>query len=435
MFKPTRRSVLAASAVGAAAAGLAACSNDSSGGAGGAAKADFEERGPISVVRGKDNTGKFQEFIKQWNDKHPDEKVTLIELPESADEQRSQLINNAQAKSDAYTVLGLDVVWTAEFAAQQWVVELPEDKFDLDKLLPSTVETGKYFDKLYAVPYTTNAELLYYRKDLLEAAGSNEPPKSFEEMYQLIESMRGTEEGKDTLGFGSQYSKYEGLTVQLTGLAKSAGKDLFGADGKPQANSNEAKAGLQAVKDGFDKNYIPKEALTYKEEESRQAFQDGRLAFLQNWPYVWNLANAEDGSSSVNGKFDVCPVPGVGGSEGATALGGLNYGISAFAKNKGTAIDFIAFLASEEQQKAQALATGEAPAHSAVYDDPEVLEMYPYYKTLKAAVDAGTARPQVVKYGDVTQAIQEAAYDVLSGSKEVDASLDALQKTLEELQA
>ena len=223
--------------------------------------------------------------------------------------------------------------------------------------------------------------------------------------------------------------------MQLTGLAKSAGKDLFGADGKPQANSNEAKAGVQAVKDGFDKNYIPKEALTYKEEESRQAFQDGRLAFLQNWPYVWNLANAEDGSSKINGKFDVCPIPGIGGSEGATSLCGRNYGISAFAKNKGTAIDFIAFLASEEQQKAQALATGEAPAHSAVYDDPEVLEMYPYYQTLKAAVDAGTARPQVVKYGDVTQAIQEAAYDVLSGSKEVNASLDALQKTLEELQA
>ena len=150
---------------------------------------------------------------------------------------------------------------------------------------------------------------------------------------------------------------------------------------------------------------------------------------------MWNLANAEDGSSKVNGKFDACPVPGIGSNTGATALGGLNYGISAFAKNKGTAIDFISFLASEEQQKAQALATGEAPAHAAVYEDPEVLEKYPYYQTLKAAVDNGTARPQVVKYGDVTQAIQEAAYDVLSGSKEVDESLDALQKTLEELQA
>ncbi len=436
MFKPTRRSVLAASAAGAAAAGLAACSNDNSkaGGASGA-KGNFDERGPITIARGKDTTGTLQGFLDKWNEEHPDEKVTLIELPESADEQRSQFINNAQAKSDAYTILGLDTVWTAEFAAQQWIVELPEDKFELDKLIPATVETGKYFDKLYAVPYMANAQILFYRKDLLEAAGSNEPPKTFEEMYQMIEAIRGTEEGKDTLGFGSQYSKYEGLTVQFSSVAKSAGNDLFSRDGKPQANSDGAKTGLQTVKDGFDKNYIPKEALTYKEEESRQAFQDGRLAFLQNWPYVWNLANAEDGSSQINGKFDVCPLPGIGSNSGSSALGGLNYAISAFAKNQGTAIDFISFLASEEQQKAQALASGEAAANIAVYEDPEVLEMYPFFPTLKEAVDAGTSRPQVVKYGDVTQAIQEAAYSVLSGSKEVDESLDALQKTLEELQA
>src|SRR5699024_7772875 len=83
---------------------------------------------------------------------------------------------NAQAKSDAYTVLGLDVVWTAEFAANQWVVALPEDKFPLDDLIPATVVTGTYFDKLYGVPFTTNAELLFSRTDLLEQAGLDGPP-------------------------------------------------------------------------------------------------------------------------------------------------------------------------------------------------------------------------------------------------------------------
>lgn len=81
------------------------------------------------------------------------------------------MLNNAQAKSDAYTVLGLDVVWTAEFAANQWVVELPQDGFPLDELIPSTVVTGTYFDKLYGVPFTTNAQLLFSRTDLLEKAG------------------------------------------------------------------------------------------------------------------------------------------------------------------------------------------------------------------------------------------------------------------------
>src|SRR5699024_1106422 len=143
-----------------------------------------------------------------------------IELPESADEQRTQMINNAQAKSDAYTVLGLDVVWTAEFAANQWVVALPEDKFPLDDLIPATVVTGTYFDKLYGVPFTTNAELLFSRTDLLEQAGLDGPPETFEELYSAIETLQ--EEDPDLLGFGAQYSKYEGLTVQAAGAGGPA---------------------------------------------------------------------------------------------------------------------------------------------------------------------------------------------------------------------
>ena len=92
------------------------------------------------------------------------------------------MISNAQNKSDAFSVLNLDVVWTAEFAANRWITELPEDQFpDLGKLLPSTVDTAKYRDKLYGVPVTSDGGLLYYRKDLLDKAGV-QPPKTWDEM-------------------------------------------------------------------------------------------------------------------------------------------------------------------------------------------------------------------------------------------------------------
>ena len=429
----SRRTVLAAGGVTTAAAALAACSGGSSDGGGGgdAPAADLEERGPITLAKGKDTTGKLAEFLETWNSEHPDEEVTLIELPESSDEQRRQMINNAQAKSDAYTVLGLDVIWTAEFAANQWVVELPQDKFPLDELIPATVATGSYFDKLYAVPIATNAELLFSRTDLLEAAGLDGPPESFEEMYAAIETLQ--EEDPELLGFGSQYSKYEGLTVQAAGLVASAGGELFDAEGKPHADSAEAVAGIQTVRDGFDKGFIPKEALTYKEEESRAAYQDGRLAFLQNWPYVWELAQAEDGSSSVNGKIVASLIPGLDGP-GNSTLGGLNLGISAFAKNKGTAVDFIAFRAAAEQQKAWGLATAQAGSNAAIYEDADMLEAFPFLPQLKEAIDTGVARPAVVQYGEVTQAIQEAAYACFSGEKDAEPAMKDLQTQLTELE-
>ncbi|MDN6399940.1 MAG: ABC transporter substrate-binding protein, partial [Brachybacterium sp.] len=97
----SRRTVLAAGGVTTAAAALAACSGGSSDGGGGgdAPAAALEERGPITLAKGKDTTGKLAEFLETWNSEHPDEEVTLIELPESSDEQRRQMINNAQAKS------------------------------------------------------------------------------------------------------------------------------------------------------------------------------------------------------------------------------------------------------------------------------------------------------------------------------------------------
>ncbi|MDN5599603.1 MAG: ABC transporter substrate-binding protein [Brachybacterium sp.] len=430
----SRRTVLAAGGVTTAAATLAACSTGTPAGGGGedeAPAADFEERGPITFARGKDTSGKLAEFLETWNSEHPDEEVTLIELPESADEQRTQMINNAQAKSDAYTILGLDSVWTAEFAANQWVVELPQDKFPLDELIPATVTTATYFDKLYGVPFITNAELLFSRTDLLEAAGLDGPPESFEEMYAAIETLQ--EEDPELLGFGSQYSKYEGLTVQAAGLVASAGGELFDAEGKPHADSAEAVAGIQTVRDGFDRGLIPQEALTYKEEESRAAFQDGRLAFQQNWPYVWALGQAEDGSSKVNGKMVASLVPGFDGP-GSSTLGGLNLGISAFAKNKGTAVDFIGFMVDAVQQKEWGLATAQAPANVGVYEDADMLEAFPFLPQLKEAIDNGASRPAAVQYGEVTQAIQEAAYACFSGEKDAEPAMKDLQTRLTELQ-
>lgn len=428
-----RRSVLAAGGLGASALGLAACGgsdDSSSGGSGGGASADFDEHGPITFATGKDTTGVLKDFLDRWNKDHSDEKVTLVELPESADDQRSQFINNAQAKSDAYTVLGLDVVWTAEFAANQWVVELPKDKLPIDDMIPATVETATYFDKLYAMPYATNGQLLFSRKDLLKDAGYDEPPATYDEMYEIIEKVMADQDGIN--GFGGQFAKYEGLTCQLTGVVKSAGGELFDKDGKPQADSDAAKLGLQTLRDGFDKKYIPKEALTYKEEESRQAFQDGKLVFLQNWPYVYDKFQADDGSSKVKDMVSVSLVPAVKG-DGTSTVGGLNYAISAFAKNMGTALDFIAFMGAAEQQKAWFLQTGNPTAATAVYEDADLKKKYPFLDTLKDSIDKGAVRPQVVKYGDVTQAIQEAAYGCLSGDTETDAALSDLQKQLTDL--
>ena len=92
-----------------------------------------------------------------------------------------------------------------------------------------------------------------------------------------------------------------------------AGGVIVGDDGKPNVATPEATKGLQTLTDWFKDGHIPKAAITWTEEEGRQAFQNGELIFHRNWPLRYTLANKTDGSSKVAGKFDVAPLPGITG--------------------------------------------------------------------------------------------------------------------------
>ncbi|MEV8437774.1 ABC transporter substrate-binding protein [Actinosynnema sp. NPDC051121] len=389
----------------------------------------LEGRGEITFATGKDTSGNMQKLVDEWNSSHANEQVRIIELPESADAQRQQMVQNAQVKSDAYTILNLDVVWTAEFAANRWVVELPSDQFELDKFLQPAIKTAQYRDKLYAVPVYSDGGLLYYRKDLLDAAGQK-PPKTWAELIAACQAVKATQ---PAIGcYAGQFEKYEGLTVNFDEAVHSAGGDVVDSSGKPVVDSPEAKAGLDALVTGFQQGVIPQKAITYKEEEGRRAFQAGELLFHRQWPYQWNLAGKTDGSSQVAGKFDVAPLPGLKGP-GSSTLGGHNFAISAFGKNKATALDFIKFFTSESSQRSNLLATSQAPTLASLYDDAELIKQFPYLPTLKESILSAKPRPQAVRYGDVTQAIQEAAYAALTSAKTSDAALKDLQAKLQDL--
>jgi multiple sugar transport system substrate-binding protein len=419
---------------------LAGCGDDGGdsageqpGGGGGAAPA-LEGRGPITFASGKDTSGNMQKLADEWNSAHPDEQVKITELPESADDQRNRMIQNAQTESTEFAVLNLDVIWTAEFAANRWIVELPQDEFELDQFLEPAVETGMYRDRMYAMPVYSDGGLLYYRKDLLDQAGVTEPPATWDEMLEACTKVKAIPAAANMGCYAGQFDKYEGLTVNFAEAVQSAGGSIVDESGKPTVTTQEAKDGLNFLVDARKNNEIPEAAITYKEEEGRRAFQDGQLIFHRNWPYVNALANATDGSSKIAGKFGVAPLPGADGP-GVSSLGGHNFAISAFAENKATALDFIKFFSSEEAQRSNLLATSQAPTRAALYEEQELITQYPYLPTLLASIENAVPRPRVVRYGDVTAALQEAAYGAITGETTTDEALETLQSELEELTA
>lgn len=398
-------------------------------------EAEFEGRGPINYVSSRDASGAAQDSLDKWNSEHPDEQVTLIELPDSADQQRQQLIQNAQIESDTFSVLNLDVVWTSEFAANRWIEPLPEDALPTDSMISATVDAASYRDTLYGAPYYTDGALLYYRTDLLEAAGIDSPPATWDEMEAACDAILALPEGEGVSCYAGQFDKNEALTVNFTEAVASAGGAVFDEEGNPTVDSPEALAGLTQLSDAFTDGLVPSDAITYLEEQGRRAFQDGEVVFLRNWPFVYSSLTATDGSSEVLDKFGISSVPGIGDNPGVSTLGGRNLAISPFTTNKATALDFIKFFTSEEESRARLDKSSRAPVYAALLEDPAVVEQRPFYPTLLESLENAQPRPKVVQYGATTTAIQEEAYAALTGDKDPEAALADMQAKLEELSA
>jgi multiple sugar transport system substrate-binding protein len=412
-------------AVGVLALVAAGCGGGGGGGgssSGGDAGQGLTGRGPITYVAGKDNNNVNRPTIEKWNAAHPDEKVTFKEQTDQADQQHDDLVQHFQSKDANYDVVSVDVIWTAEFAAKGWLQPLKDQlAVDTSKMLPATVKTGTYNNTLYAVPYASDGGLLYYRKDLVP-----NPPKTWDEMMSMCSIAK-----KNNMDcYAGQLAKYEGLTCNATEAINTAGGKVVGDDGKtPEVNSPESAKGLSRLADAYKSGNIPKPAITYQEEQSRQAFEGGKLLFLRNWPYVFSLATT-DKSSKVKGKFGVAPLPGESGP-GASTLGGHDAAISVYSKNKATAADFIKFWTSEETGRYFATQGSLAPVLSALYDDPTLAKKLPYLPTLKTSIENAVPRPVTPFYPAVTKAIQDNSYAAIKGEKDVQQALSDMQAAIQ----
>ncbi|WPW18655.1 ABC transporter substrate-binding protein [Streptomyces sp. HNS054] len=382
-------------------------------------------RGPLTLATAGDLTGYLGSVLDGWNRTHPGEEVTLVELPDSADETRAQMITDLRAgESGRFDVLNIDVSWTSEFAAAGWIRPLPRDRFPLDAFLPPVVDTATYDDRLYAVPYVTNAGLLLYREDVLDEAGVA-PPRTWAELERAAKTLAPAR-GLD--GYAGQFLPYEGLTVNAAEAVYSAGGTILGDEGeRVTVDSRAARKGIGFLARGVREGWIPEEALAYKEEESKRAFQDGRLLFLRNWPYAYVAASAP--GSKVAGKVGAVPLPGPDGP-GTSVLGGSNLAVSSHTEHPDSAARLLAYLTGERVQR-QVLTRGALPPVRAdLYDDPELVRRFPYLPTLRESVLAAAPRPKSPRYDQVSLAVQAVVHDAMSGRQTPEAAVRRLAEEL-----
>jgi multiple sugar transport system substrate-binding protein len=372
--------------------------------------------GGVTWCIGKDTSGAFNTAVEQFNQQNPKLQADLLELPESADIQREQQIQRLRAESSECDVLGMDVIWTAEYAASGWLYDLtPVVDEHESEFIPSIMDTVEYEGKKWALPFNTNSGFLFYRTDEVP-----QPPSTWEDVYK---------EAKEKNGLVYQGERYEGLTVDFLELLYSAGGKVLSEDGETvEIDSPETREALEFLRDGVEEGAVTKAVTTYEEESSRRAFEAGNATFMRNWPYAYALGK----ESNIADDFDVARFPGFAGNEGAGVVGGYNLGISSYTDNPDGSLAFAEFLVTPAVQKQMFIKATLPATATSVYKDPEVQEEIPFTTELLKAVEQAQARPVSPVYTEISQAIYDNVFEVINGKQSADEATSKMNSEIED---
>ncbi|MDI5892714.1 ABC transporter substrate-binding protein [Halomonas rhizosphaerae] len=400
----------------------------------------------ISIACGPGDAADYCPVLAERWAEETGHEVNVVSTPNDATEKLSLYQQLLGSQSTDIDVLMIDIVWPGLLADHLVDLSeyLPADA--TEGIFPALIENNTVDGKLMAIPWFTDAGLLYYRKDLLEQYG-HEVPETWQELTETSREVQAAEReaGNDGFwGYTFQGRAYEGLTTNaLEWVASHGGGTIVDDEGNVTINNPRAAEALDLAASWID-DISPEGTLNHTEEETRGIFQSGNALFLRNWPYVWSLANGE--GSEVAGKVGMAPLPrgpegpgdaAPGGeSRSVATLGGWNWAVSRYSEHPDVAADLVAYLTAEAQQKEHAIEIGMNPTIEALYEDEEVLASNPSMGELYETLTNGVPRPATVTGSDyprVSNAFFNRVHSVLSGDLDGQAAVQQLEGELRRL--
>ncbi|MGE0826447.1 MAG: ABC transporter substrate-binding protein [Candidatus Binatia bacterium] len=371
----------------------------------------------------------LQRQLARFMAAHPDITVLQQATPDAADQRHQLYVQWLNAGAHDPDILQLDVIWTAEFAAAGWL--LPLDPFSpaTEQFFSTTIEANRWAGRLYALPWFVDVGMLYWRTDLLTS-----PPATFADLTQQAATARRQTE--IPFGFVWQGARYEGLvTVFLEHLSGFGGR-ILDDRGRVVVDSDSAVHALSYMCDSLYRSaVVPPAVLTWQEEQTRFAFQNGQALFMRNWPYAAPLLQDRQ-QSQVAGKFAVAPLPAsAGGSSGAT-LGGSQLAINAHTDHPQAAYAIVEYLTRAEQMIERARVVGQYPPRPALYDGQELVDALPLPPPqIRVILQRAIARPVTPVYTELSEILQIALHRALTRQQDPTTALREAAQSMRSLLA
>lgn len=368
---------------------------------------------------------------------HPEVRIEIVDTPELSDERLAFYKQYLEAASSDIDIYMIDVIWPGDLA-RHFV-----DLYDYgaaqytDEYFPATIENNTVNGHLVAMPWFVDAGVLYYRTDLFAKYEYDRPPATWDEleaMAQRIQEGERADGNTDFWGYVWQGYAYEGLTCDaLEWIASNSGGTIVSPDKVITINNPKAMQALDRAA-GWVGTISPPGVTGFTEEDARHVFQQGKAAFMRNWPYAYPLMN--EIGSAMRARFKVAPLPAGPDGQSAATLGGWGLAVSRYSQNPQIAADVVFFLTSYEEQKIRAIEGGYNPTIMRLYQDTDVLHSTPYFSTLYDVFINAVPRPSTATaphYAEVSRLFYNTVFDVLTQKQQNAPALQQLEQDLKAL--
>ncbi|MEU4477754.1 extracellular solute-binding protein [Micromonospora sp. NPDC023966] len=318
-----------------------------------------------------------------------------------------KLLTALSSGADSYDVIMVAYQWTGEFAP--FLTPLT-DKLKADQslsgVIPSVSQSYTFENQQYAVPFSAQAETLFYRTDLLQKAGL-EPPKTWDDYEKVAKFF---DKNPDYPGVYGTSVKAGDANVQSAFNNRYYG--LGGAVlGTPRSTLDVATAtkALDLLKrDATELSPAGARQATFVEVSAQ--FAAGNVAMAELMPTtVLSQITDQTPENKVYGKVGVATIPG-----GKGEAGGWGLSVAKSSSDQDNAYKFASFMSSAAADHDCFVQYGKSPVQGATYEAGDVADKF-YTTGVRAALETAAPRPSGATAGKLNTMFTDVSSRFLAG--------------------